>query len=87
MVHASLGPNLYPLPIFSFACVLLFNFSCLTLFCAIVIFFKCCDNHNQKPTSDQLKNMQILLSRTQAGPGRAGKQEQEQTSRKHIQIL
>ena len=27
--------------------------------------------------------MQILLSRTQAGPGRPGKQEQEQTSRNH----
>ena len=31
--------------------------------------------------------MQILLSRTQAGPGRTGKQEQEQISRNHVQIL
>ena len=32
---------------------------------------------------DRLKSMQILLCRTQAGPGRTGKQEQEQTSRNH----
>ena len=31
--------------------------------------------------------MQILLSRTQAGPGRKGKQEQEQTSRNHVQVF
>ena len=31
--------------------------------------------------------MQILLSMTQAGPGRTGKQEQEQTSRNHVQTL
>ena len=36
---------------------------------------------------DRLKSMQILLSRTQAGPGRIGKQEQEQTSRNHVQAL
>ena len=36
---------------------------------------------------DRLKGMQILLSRTQAGPGRAVKQEQEQTSRNHVQAF
>ena len=36
---------------------------------------------------DRLKGMQILLSRTQAGPGRTGKQEQEQTSRNHVQAF
>ena len=36
---------------------------------------------------DRLKSMQILLSRTQAGPGRAVKQEQKQTSRNHVQNL
>ena len=34
---------------------------------------------------DGKKEMQILLSRTQAGPGRTFKQEQEQTSRYHVQ--
>ena len=34
---------------------------------------------------DHLKDMQILLSRTQAGI--TGKQEQEQTSRKHVQAF
>ena len=36
---------------------------------------------------DRLKGMQILLSRTQAGAGRTGKQEQEQTSRNHVQAF
>ena len=36
---------------------------------------------------DRLKSMQILLSRTQPGPGRTGKQEQKQTSRNHIQAF
>ena len=36
---------------------------------------------------DRLNGMQILLSRTQAGAGKAGKQEQEQTSRKHVQAF
>ena len=36
---------------------------------------------------DRLKSMQILLSITQAEPGRTGKQEQEQTSRNHIQAF
>ena len=36
---------------------------------------------------DRLKNMQILLSRTQARPGRAVKQEKEQTSRNHLQAF
>ena len=31
--------------------------------------------------------MQILLSWTQAGAGRTGKQEQEQTSRNHVQAF
>ena len=34
-----------------------------------------------------LKGMQILLSGTQAGPGRTGKQEQEQISRNHVQTF
>ena len=36
---------------------------------------------------DRLKGMQILLSRTQPEPGRKGKQEQEQTSRNHVQAF
>ena len=36
---------------------------------------------------DRLKSMQILLSRSQAGPGRTGKQEQGQTSRNHVQAF
>ena len=36
---------------------------------------------------DRLKSMQILLSRTQAGPGRAVKQEQEEISRYHVQTF
>ena len=36
---------------------------------------------------DRLKGVQILLSRTQAGPGRAVKQEQEETSRNHVQAF
>ena len=37
--------------------------------------------------SDRLKGMQILLSSTQAGAGRTGKQEQEQTSLNHVQAF
>ena len=33
------------------------------------------------------KSMYFLLSRTQAGPGRTGKQEQEETSRNHVQTF
>ena len=36
---------------------------------------------------DRRKGVQILLSRTQAGPDRTGKQEQEQTSRNQLQTL
>ena len=36
---------------------------------------------------DRLKGMQILLGRSQAGAGRTGKQEQEQTSRNHVQAF
>ena len=36
---------------------------------------------------DRQKSMQILLSRTQAGPGRTGKQEQEQSSCNHVQAF
>ena len=36
---------------------------------------------------DRLKSMQILLSRSQAGPGRTGKQEQGQTSHNHVQAF
>ena len=33
------------------------------------------------------KGLQILLSRTQAGPGRAVKQEQEEISPNHVQAI
>ena len=33
------------------------------------------------------KSLQILLSRTQAGPGRKVKQEQEEISRNHVQTF
>ena len=33
------------------------------------------------------KSLQILLSRTQAGPGRTVKQEQEEVSRNHVQAF
>ena len=33
---------------------------------------------------DEINSLQIELSRTQAGPGRTGKQEKEQTSRNHV---
>ena len=33
------------------------------------------------------KDLYILLSRTQAGPGRAVKQEQEEISRNHVQAF
>ena len=36
---------------------------------------------------DRLKRMQILISRTREGPGRAVKQEQEDISPKHIQTF
>ena len=36
---------------------------------------------------DRLKGGQISLSRTQAGPGRKVKQEQEEISRKHVPRL
>ena len=36
---------------------------------------------------DRLKGMEMLLTRTQAGPGRTGKQEQEQTSRNLVQAF
>ena len=36
---------------------------------------------------DRLKGVQILLSRTQAGPGRTVMVEQEQTSRNHVQAF
>ena len=36
---------------------------------------------------DRLKGMQILLSRTQAGPARTVKEQQEQTSRNHVQRI
>ena len=34
---------------------------------------------------DRLKSVQILLSRTKAGPGRKVKQEQEESSRNQVQ--
>ena len=34
---------------------------------------------------DELKGLYVLLSRTQAGPGRTVKQEQEDISRNHVQ--
>ena len=36
---------------------------------------------------DRLKRVQILLSRTQAGPGREVKQKQEETSSNHVHAL
>ena len=36
---------------------------------------------------DRLKGVQILLSRTQAGPGKPVKQEQEETSPNHVQAF
>ena len=36
---------------------------------------------------DRLKGVQILLSNSQAGPGRKVKQEQEEMSRNHVQRL
>ena len=36
---------------------------------------------------DRLKSMQILLSMTQAGPGRAVKHEQEEISRNQVQTF
>ena len=37
--------------------------------------------------SAEKKSLQILLSSTQAGPGRKVKQEQEEISRNHVPIL
>ena len=36
---------------------------------------------------DEIYSLQILLSRTQAGPGRAVKQEQEEISPNHVQRI
>ena len=36
---------------------------------------------------DRLKGVQILLSNSQAGPGRKVKQEQEEISRNHVQAF
>ena len=36
---------------------------------------------------DRLKGVQILLSNSQAGPGRTVKQEQEEISRNHVQAF
>ena len=36
---------------------------------------------------DEIYSLQILLSKTQAGPGRTGKQEQLQTFRNHVQAF
>ena len=36
---------------------------------------------------DRLKGLHILLSNTLAGPGRKFKQEQEETSRNHVQAF
>ena len=36
---------------------------------------------------DEIHSLQILLSRTQAGPGRTVKQEQEEISPNHVQRL
>ena len=37
--------------------------------------------------SGELKALYVLLSRTQAGPGRADKQEQEENSCNHVQAF
>ena len=36
---------------------------------------------------DEIYSLQIQLSRTQAGPGRAVKEQQEQISRNHVQTI
>ena len=36
---------------------------------------------------EEIYSLQILLSRTQAGPGRTGKQEQEEISPNHVQRI
>ena len=36
---------------------------------------------------DEINSLQIQLSRTQAGPGRAVKEQQEQNSRNHVQRI
>ena len=45
------------------------------------------ENNVDYTTEIGKKSLQILLSRTQAGPGRAGKQEQEKASRNHVPTL
>ena len=40
-----------------------------------------------KTYRDEIYSLQILLSRTQAGPGREVKQEQEEISPNHVQRL
>ena len=44
-------------------------------------------NNNNVLYRDRLKGMQILLSNSQAGPGRKVKQEQEEISRNHVQAF
>ena len=43
--------------------------------------------YHQGTYRERLKGMQILLSGTQAGPSRTGKQELEQISRNHVQTF
>ena len=40
-----------------------------------------------KKYRDEINSLQIQLSRTQAGPGRAVKEEQEQNSPNHVQRI
>ena len=47
----------------------------------------CKERNSKNNYRDWLKGVQILLSRTQAGPGRTVKAEQEQTSRNHVQAF
>ena len=44
-------------------------------------------NYVMRLYRDRLKGVQILLSRTQAGPGRKVKQEQEEISANHVQAF
>ena len=60
---------------------------CNKTYPSMVLIEKYNEYHLKGLYRDRLKSMLILLSRTQAGPGRAGKQEQEQISPNHLQAF
>ena len=43
--------------------------------------------HKSKVSVGEQKGLYVLLRRSQAGPGRAVKQEQEENSRNHVQAF